>query len=267
MMDRTDAEAWLFLDSDIRVYGALDPLFEALEGASILLSPHVLRPREAGEIKVREVPLLKYGVFNGGCLGLRRGDTARTFIDWLAARLATACFDEFESVYVDQKWLNLIPAVFADYRVLRHAGTNVGYWNCTNGAWRNRATNGTPQREPLLFFHYSQWSPQKTGRRERGREIKEAGQRRITAELGRGYAEELKANELAKCREWRYGYATFADGTPISATMRRHYYTELQAGRAPEGDPFAMGAYFRRRCPERKRRRQFVKIVQRVLGT
>jgi hypothetical protein len=167
--EHTNHAAWLFLDADILVCASLEPLWRQLETASILLSPHSLAPVAPNQVETLELNVLRLGIYNGGCLGLRRAaatdptTSAHAFIQWWQQRLTNYCFDDWALQDVrglawDQKWLNLVPLYFEDVAILRHGGANVGHWNLIErGALVATGDGWTLGDEPLLFFHFSGW--------------------------------------------------------------------------------------------------------------
>lgn len=239
VLDHTDWERWLFLDSDIMVWSSLAPVFRELDECAILLSPHSSAPYGLASDALFERELLKVGVFNGGMLGLRRGPTAAAFVSWYRDRLDRFCFeDEPASLLLDQSWLTLVPAFFPQVRVLRHPGANVAFWNlatreltCEHGRMR-------VDDEPLLFFHYSGLElprPTRLSRHELGTNSLD---RPAVREIVEAYLRALTRAGRADAGDTAYGHGHYADATPIGDDDRRAYREAWRAGRAP-ADPFA----------------------------
>lgn len=151
------AEQAHYLDGDCIAFHGLAPLVEDLAAADLLLTPHCLTPIPDDGRTPRALTVLRGGVFNGGYLGVRNTAEGRRFTRWLAgmtehqARNAPA-----EGMCGDQRWLDLVPALFPGAAICRRAGANVAYWNL-----HERSLSGNAQQsfrvngEPLLFFHYS----------------------------------------------------------------------------------------------------------------
>jgi hypothetical protein len=77
-------------------------------------------------------------------------------LDWWSERLERFCFADVHSgLFVDQKWMDLVPSLFARTAIVRHRGCNVAYWNVHSRPLafgeRPRLVSG----EPLIFFHFS----------------------------------------------------------------------------------------------------------------
>ena len=111
----TEADQWIYLDSDILVLDSFEPILNQLSETSLLLSKHFDNPLETSLVYPHEIKLLRYGLFNGGFLGIRQTPLAEQFIDWFSHRLQYySLFDLDKSLFVDQLWLNLIPVFFPD---------------------------------------------------------------------------------------------------------------------------------------------------------
>lgn len=268
LMESTDADEWIYLDSDIYVLGSLEVVFEEFRGSQILLSPHQLGPATGPNRAALEKPLLANGVYNSGFLGLSRGGGSAEFLRWFSDRLPEHCFHFAYGVFVDQLWLNVAAQWFSPLGVVTHPGFNVAYWNLHERRVRSAEGGGyTSNGKPLLFFHFSLWSSTQpesiTPAFWPGGAGSDCAEVR---EIGLAYRAELLANGDEKCRQWPYVYAAFSDGTKIVPEMRRHYYELLLAGTAPRISPFEMGAYFRRFAARRQLRRKAGRVFRRLAG-
>ncbi len=125
------AEKVIYLDPDIAVFAPPDLVVERLEGASIVLTPHQVAPDTTAEgVRDNEGGSMRFGVFNLGFLGVRNDRTGRDFAAWWEERLLAACYDAPEAgIFTDQKYCDLVPALFAEVHVERDAGCNVASWN------------------------------------------------------------------------------------------------------------------------------------------
>ena len=94
MFEQTNAQKWLFLDSDIMIFNSLDVIFEQLENSSILLTPHRIVPLPIAHVGY-EINFLKNGLYNAGFLGLQRTNISQKFISWFKDRLKSFSFNDF----------------------------------------------------------------------------------------------------------------------------------------------------------------------------
>jgi hypothetical protein len=155
----------LYLDSDIQVFAPLNPLTDPLESNDIVLTPHTA---DAGPIDGRlraELAILRTGVYNLGFIAVANTANARAMLDWWSARLTEFCRNDVQSgLFVDQRWIDLVPGIFERTHIVRHRGCNVGYWNLPArtlaGGDELRLSTG----EPLVFFHFSGFDPRRPDR-------------------------------------------------------------------------------------------------------
>jgi hypothetical protein len=210
-----------------------------------VLSPHVVAPCAPTLKDPVETSLQRYGIYNGGCLGLRRSPETEAFISWFVDRLRTLCFFMERDVNVDQLWLNFVPLFFQTFRPCMHRGLNVAYWNLHERILRQDQGRFTANGDPLMFFHFSLWSPEHPEKITFGRTVAPETDPSILTTLAATYRDALIASGYQTCRHWPYGFATFRDGSPITRPMRRYYYELFVRGAAPSGDPFDHPEWFR----------------------
>ena len=151
------AERVIYLDPDIRCYRRLTELLEALDHNSIVLTPHSLSPPPADQLP-DDFAFLEAGAYNLGFIGVRRGDVAERFLAWWSARLFDWCLVLKEvNLFVDQKWIDLVPSYFDEVLILKSRAYNIAYWNFHErrlqrmGGVLTVAQSG----EPVAFMHFS----------------------------------------------------------------------------------------------------------------
>jgi hypothetical protein len=249
------AVEWVYLDSDIAVFGSLDPLWHELRQGSIVLTAHCTQPVPGADVFPYERDVIKHGVFNGGLLALEKGALTAEFLHWFGTRLSRfAFYDDLAGTFVDQTWLTLVPCLFQPTSVCRHPGVNIGHWNL-HERMLTRADDGTflSNGQPVVCVHFSGWdfaNPEL---------ISKFALPHLTpvppgwAPLGRRYHELLNAAGYDPGAQFPYGFARFSDGRQITSAMRKGYLTELDAGRAPV-DPFNSADYFHSKYPPRYHR-------------
>ncbi len=148
---------YVYLDSDVCVYGPLDHLKTLLDKYSILLTPHRLEPQDVLNSIDEEIVNLKEGVYQAGFIGLRKSAQSERFLKWWAERNEEYCYaDPYQGLFLDQKWLDLVPCFFDGVHVLQDPGYNMASWNLSQrklslSANQQYMVNG----RPLVFFHYS----------------------------------------------------------------------------------------------------------------
>ncbi len=241
VLDRTDADAVVFLDSDIFVTAPLDPLWRALDADAIVLTPHLLwPPRDASHPALRH--LLSRGVYNSGCIALRRSSEARAFVDWWRERLRTHCIGlPREGPSGDQKWIDLVPSFFPRVGILRDPGANVAHWNLEERALRVDGEHVRALDGPARFVHFSGFDVDRPAAALRHRPDLGGDVTASFATLAERYAHRLIENGEREARRQGYGFARFSNGVAIPAFVRR-MYQDLGDAAADFGDPFDAGA-------------------------
>jgi glycosyltransferase involved in cell wall biosynthesis len=148
----------LYLDPDIVVLSPLDRLLAHFQSASILLTPHITEPEKGLEaILDNEFSVLQHGVYNLGFVGVKNSEEGRRFASWWANRLFHFCYDDIpRGIFTDQRWADLIPAYFVDYKILRDPVYNVCTWNLTHRKVTGSLGKGLlVNGEPIVFYHFS----------------------------------------------------------------------------------------------------------------
>lgn len=151
----------VYLDADMRIFNPLESVFEALSVDSIVLTPHLIRPFPDDGGRPGEDLFLMAGTFNAGFLAIRRDDVSAMFLSWWMRRLKTDCFvDLSASIFVDQKWLSLVPGLFDRVHILRDPTYNTGHWTLPQFSLSlNKEGRACIDQRPIALFHFSNLSP------------------------------------------------------------------------------------------------------------
>lgn len=130
-----------YCDSDL--YFLAEPLaaIAALDHGGVLLTPHQVAPSSDES----DFQMSRAGVFNSGFFGVA-GRVGDEVAGWLEHKSRHFCLLEpEEGIFVDQKWLDLIPALFGDVQILRDPAYNLAYWNIESRGLQ----------ESIVFLHLS----------------------------------------------------------------------------------------------------------------
>jgi hypothetical protein len=152
------ADKVVYFDPDIAIFNPVDNIVESLDRSSIILTPHQVAPNKTeGAVRDNELTSLKYGVYNLGFAAVRNDVSGRRFADWWAQQLYFACYDDVPNgIFTDQKWCDLVPALFSNVYIERDPGCNVASWNLSTR--RISITNKGQilvNGSPLKFYHYT----------------------------------------------------------------------------------------------------------------
>lgn len=236
ILDHTDAQSWMFLDSDVLVYHDLNQVFHQIDAHSIVLSPHLTAPVDHGEF---EISALHAGLYNAGFLGLRRTDVTRTFVSWFQQRLRWHCFEDHPIIFVDQAWLDLVPLFFPDVSLLKHKGANLGHWNLRGYRISQESEGFSVDNVPIQFVHFSGWDPTTPDQVSKHNPQLNANTCPGWGELGADYARRLNKLDYEAACAFPYAFSIFDDGATVSRYHRRAYYASLQAKTWKGGSPFS----------------------------
>jgi hypothetical protein len=234
-------EAVVYLDPDIYVYSPLEPVFTLLESANVVLTPHLTAPLPYDGHFPSERDLLYNGTYNLGFIAVRRTAESERMLAWWESRCLMEGFSEGRSgLFVDQKWINLVPGIFAGVAICRDLGCNMAYWNLSERSLS--ADLMVNDRVPLRFFHFSGVDVDDPKVLSRNTDRFTLADR---ADL-RGTLAEYKAAVVANRVSGRdliaYGFDAFSDGSPVTRLQRRIF----SAHRAdfPPSNPFHVAGAF-----------------------
>ncbi len=241
-MFRIGYENVIYLDPDIRVFSPLTPVLDALNGDSIVLTPHSLAP-VMDSMRPSDVDFLRGGAYNLGFIGLKRSEQSCAMLDWWESRCLGMGFnDQVFGTFVDQKWIDLVPCYFSNVNILRHPGCNVAYWNLHEREIFSKSSGFYINNQPLIFFHFSGIDPFNTTAlsKHQNRHKLETGS--VLHKLVEDYCALLINLGYTQYSKIPYGFGKLNDGTLITQTMRR----SLLVVAYQENDPFNASSRFQR---------------------
>lgn len=231
-------EKVIYFDPDIYVYSSIDPIFEALDNHSAVLTPQVngIHVHYKGEHP--EYAMNLNGIYNMGFCALKNTELIRHFISWWEERLRTMCFQERSMGYfTDQKWIDWLPGFLPSDQlcVSRSLGMNLAPWNFferkvvkrNNSFFVSYRDNENEYREdPLVFIHFAgyDYSAFKKGviRRKRISDLKEYED---LFEVQSIYKDAIvsQADLFDSFIDKSYSYNSYDNGMPIDKLHRRIY--------------------------------------------
>lgn len=221
-LEQLGADKVVYFDPDIVVLDNLLELDALLDAHSVIVTPHLAEPDDSlTAILDNEVCALKHGAFNLGFLAVRNGPEGRRFARWWCERLVHFCYDDIPNgLFTDQKWIDLAPAFFSDFHVLRDKTCNVATWNLGHrkvekGAQGKLCIEG----RPIKFYHFSGF--------DSGAQLamlEKYGQHSPALfALRQWYSEELERAGQGRYGKLPWGYECFSNGQPIRPEYRRAY--------------------------------------------
>ena len=139
-----------YLDADLCFFSSPDPIFDELEGHSVLIHEHRFSPSLA-HLEAQS------GRFNVGLMCFRRGDTSAKVLNWWRDRCIEWCYKRVENGKMgDQSYLNEWPSLFGDsIGILRNEAAGVAPWNHIQYSFgSDKSGNPLVNGQPLVFYHY-----------------------------------------------------------------------------------------------------------------
>jgi len=223
ILSEPNCDKLIYLDPDIAVFNDLDDVSRLLDNASIVLTPHQVKQVSSADNRAivdNEITSLSHGAYNLGFLAISGCDEGRAFCEWWDDRLRYWCVDQKDTgLFVDQKWCDLAPCLFANVSILRDPGYNVASWNLRNRELRFGAdgiayVNG----RPLRFFHFTKLGPVGDVMTRRY-----AGRNHEIHELWAWYRNEVAANSALSFEPNYWHYGSFDNGVAVTEPIRRLY--------------------------------------------
>jgi hypothetical protein len=144
----------IFTDPDTYYFGSYDFLFEMLNSAEILLTPH-WRSFSPENSTTHFHLNFTDGFFNGGFMAV--SENGKNDMMWLSEVCLYECVkDSNRGLYDDQKYLDALPVMFEGVKILRHKGCNVAVWNIHECPRSISDGNVMICGEfPVVFVHFS----------------------------------------------------------------------------------------------------------------
>lgn len=212
----------IYFDPDIYIFGTLDPMLGLLDQHNVLLTPHLTDLLDDGKWPT-ELSILQAGSYNLGYIGLSSCDETRKLVKWWQAKLYKECVVDLpRNLFVDQKWMDLVPSMFEGVYINRASSWNVAYWNLNHRKLQQRDDGGFEvDGRPLTFFHFSGFSIE-AGTLSKHQNRFDKGPRGTPLRaLCTLYEEALIRNGLERFQGLPYAFGSFADGTKVPDSARR----------------------------------------------
>ena len=137
------------LDADIYFFSDPSVIFKLCSDASILITPHNFSE------KLKEYE--KYGLYNVSFQSFKNDEHARACLQDWRSKCMEWCFDHFDeenSRFADQKYLDEWEGRFNKVSVIRLPQAGLAPWNAENFKLSIRSKIIFVNENPLIFYHY-----------------------------------------------------------------------------------------------------------------
>lgn len=220
-----DYDRIIYLDPDIYVYEKLQPVEDALdEGYNFVFTPHFNDIFESDDCTPDYPDIMRVGTYNLGFIALNKCDDTVRMVSWWANMLEKKCIsDQRNGIFVDQKWMDLVPGFFDHVRILHHSGLNVAYWNLSHRTIIKKGKKFFVNGKPLIFFHFSGLDVKDI------KKVSKYQNRFMLKDLGNGgelfevYSRKVLSNEFDMWEKFEYSFDHYSDGSSILKEHREKY--------------------------------------------
>jgi len=251
-----DFDKVIYLDPDIYVFSRMDALYSLLKTHNIVLIPHILSPTtsppdnlsflyssENDPYKIQyDLAFLQTGVYNLGFIALSKSKETLRMLQWWKDRLSKLCYLNPErGLFVDQKWIDLVPCYFDKVAILKDKTYNIAYWNLfERHDLRKSNDKFLLGNKKIVFFHFSGLSLEhknmistymsKYRFKDFNKTLKKIFDLYVREIINAGY-------NATKCLRYYYGY--YDNGVKITDSQRMVYSNCKNIKKF--GDPFKTG--------------------------
>jgi hypothetical protein len=245
------ADKVIYLDPDILCFRRFDEVLAALDQYSVVLTPHICSPAP-GDYQPGEKELMRSGIFNLGFIALRKGETSTRFVKWWSDHLMRECVQEPDAgLFVDQKWVDLVPSCFDEVYIMRNPAYNIAYWNLHERVLEecDRVLYEVRSGERVAFIHFSGFELQDlnniykyVARNPIGTSARKKRHTLATRPDLVGpfemYKQLVIAANVERFAKIPYAYARYDNGETISQ-LERSLYLNSATWTVCEADPFS----------------------------
>jgi glycosyltransferase involved in cell wall biosynthesis len=195
-----------YIDPDIYFYQPIDEIWNLLDAYGIVLIPHLLDFLD-DKFLPTEFSILQAGCYNLGFIGLAQHAELYKFLHWWQQKLVQHCIVDFErGLFVDQRWIDLVPGLFSSVYVHRDPGCNVGYWNLNHRHIECKDGRYVVNDVPLKFFHFSGFSAERMDVLSKYQDRFTFSNLPTVKPLFEAYRDCLLAHDDTTTKQWPYTY-------------------------------------------------------------
>ncbi|HEX5984270.1 MAG TPA: methyltransferase domain-containing protein [Solirubrobacterales bacterium] len=222
LLERDGVDSVTYLDPDILVVDSLQPVAELAIEHGIVLTPHLTAPLPRDGLKPAEEDILIAGSYNLGFISVGVGAPATELIEWWSARLERECLIEpGRGLFVDQRWIDLVPGIWPNLKVLRDPAYNIAYWNLPTRSFERSGDVYLAGGVPLRFFHFSGFDPLHPEELSKHQNRIEVASNPALRQICGEYAQLLLEHGYEQARTWPYGWSSLPNGIVLDDVTRR----------------------------------------------
>ena len=227
-------ESVYYVDPDICFFESFDNVEQQLGEHTAILTPHLVDGRNEQWDDSVATTCMRCGVYNLGFIGVNNCDEGKALLKWWKERLTDFCYNNM-IFYTDQKWANIMPALFNDVYISKDIGFNVAEWNLSerNIVYEQEKywVYNKREKRPLSFYHFSSYKATNPAEflKRAGCNIWE-NSIEVMEQLYGEYKQCLDNNEFGLLSKSIYKYNYYDNGVVITDIQRRIYKALLKKG-------------------------------------
>ena len=150
-----ECEKVIYVDGDIFFFSNYQFLFDKLNDARAILTPHWRSFDPHKDLTNFEL-MFNSGIYNAGFIAVNK--KAIEIMEWWAMACVFRCVkDPSRGFFADQTYLNLLNVIFEGVELLRHRGCNLADWNQLE-CRRTKRPDGSVcinNEYPVVFIHFT----------------------------------------------------------------------------------------------------------------
>ncbi|BAQ61444.1 glycosyltransferase [Geminocystis sp. NIES-3708] len=214
----------VYLDPDIELFSPMESVFLALDnGSNFVITPHITKPSEENTYP-GDIGVMQSGIYNLGFIAVNNSHQVINFLHWWGRKLRFYCVNEqHNGIFVDQKFVDLLPAFYDNVKILKDTNINVAYWNLLQRNLEKKEQSWFVDGQPLVFFHFSGININNNQRLSKHTNAFHGNLSEDLQELIDNYISKLKYYSFQNNIMPKYCYGNFTNGVFISTIIRQIY--------------------------------------------
>lgn len=228
LIEKYNFEQVVYLDPDIELFSSMESVFSALDsGSNFVITPHITKPSEE-DAYPGDIGVMQSGIYNLGFIAVNNSNEAINFLHWWGRKLRFYCINEQNNgIFVDQKFVDLLPAFSDNVKILKDTNINVAYWNLLQRSLEKKDEIWLVDNQPLIFFHFSGININNNQRLSKHTNAFNGNLSEDLQQLIDGYISQLKIYSFPHNIIPKYAYGNFDNGVLIPTNIR-HIYRKLK---------------------------------------
>ncbi|NCO74614.1 MAG: glycosyltransferase [Cyanobacteria bacterium] len=224
LLEEYNFEQVVYLDPDIELFAPLESVFFALDnGSDFVITPHITQPSEE-DAYPGDIGVMQSGIYNLGFIAVNNSNQVINFLHWWGRKLRFYCVNEqHNGIFVDQKFVDLLPAFYDNVKILKDTNVNVAYWNLLQRKLEKKDQSWLVDGKPLVFFHFSGIDINNNQRLSKHSNAFNGNLSQDLQELIDDYISKLKYYSFSNNLIPKYIYSNFTNNVFIPTIIRQIY--------------------------------------------